>query len=423
MAKKKMDLWDVNSRSYFEKFAMELQDFINGGEAPKHGDLDLQYCLELQKKRMSERSLSMRYEFIPRGQFPHNCPGEKSWSDAHYRSDMEWRTCRFEREIYRKKERVFKDKRNSIFYQIITNALGEERVAQDTYTCPACGAISTVETLEKGCPYCGSFFKMSDLFPKITNYYFVEDSGRTGKEMKRDVLKVVIPVALIVALATFLDGLVQGVEGGILMVILNTIFAGILGAVLGYFLCVFLLLGKLIFESGKATPMLFNTAGSGHRFQRFMKKFSPEFSWEYFSDKVVSLLKMIMYAEDATELPYYVGESFGDMFSNVIDSYYTGAMGLRDYKVEGDWCYVTTDVYVDNVYDNEGRVYKKRDKIRLSLCKNIRIPMDIHFSIKRIQCKSCGSSFDATRQRNCPACETRYEISGEDWIVLRVDKL
>ena len=122
-------------------------------------------------------------------------------------------------------------------------------------------------------------------------------------------------------------------------------------------------------------------------------------------------------------MPSYVGDSLNGLFDDIVDSHYTGAVGLKNFKIEGDWCYVTADTYMDNVYDVNGRVRQKRDRIRVYLCRNLTSAMNINFSIKHIQCKNCGSSFDATKQRNCPACETRYEIEGDDWVVLRIEKL
>lgn len=424
MAKKKVKLWKKDGSSLFEKFAMELCEYTKTGESPAHGDLDLQYSLELQHKRLEEKNLSMSYELIPRGQFPYKCPNGRSWSDEHYRSDMEWRTCRLERKIYRDDDCVFRNKKPMILYQNITNALGMDKVADDVHTCPACGAISTLGTLEKGCPYCGSFFKMSDLFPKTTNYYFIEDSGRTGDEMKWDILSVVIPTAVVFIIYLIIKYLSETPNGNVLWTLIVSIIGGAIGGgIIGYMLWAILKLFKLFWEAGRSLPLLFNMGGSRFKFERLMKKHSPEFAWEYFSDKVISLLKMILYAENPTELPSYVGDSLNGLFDDIVDSHYTGAVGLRKFKIEGDWCYVTADTYMDNVYDVNGRIRQKRDRIRVYLCRNLTSAMNINFSIKHIQCKNCGSSFDATKQRNCPACETRYEIEGDDWVVLRIERV
>lgn len=47
---------------------------------------------------------------------------------------------------------------------------GEQLVENEDYVCPNCGAVSTVKGLLDGCDYCNTFFKIDELFPKVTNY-------------------------------------------------------------------------------------------------------------------------------------------------------------------------------------------------------------------------------------------------------------
>ena len=42
----------------------------------------------------------------------------------------------------------------------------------ELYCCPNCSAISSVKSLLAGCPYCGTRFQMTDLFPKVTDFYY-----------------------------------------------------------------------------------------------------------------------------------------------------------------------------------------------------------------------------------------------------------
>lgn len=134
-------------------------------------------------------------------------------------------------------------------------------------------------------------------------------------------------------------------------------------------------------------------------------------------------MKMLVYAENPQELPYYAGESMGNLFSDIIDSSYAGAVALKRFQVQGEYCYVTVDVYMEDIYDNGKRIFEKRDTLRMYLRKNIRKPIDYNFSIERIQCKNCGSSFNAAMQRDCPNCRTKYEIGDDDWAVLKIVKI
>lgn len=233
-----------------------------------------------------------------------------------------------------------------------------------------------------------------------------------------------MPCILVAVIGYFIYFYTSGEGGGrLLYSLISGLFGGILaGGIVGYLLWAFLKLGSLFKEAGKSMPMVVNTAGSGKRFVFLMQQYSPEFSYEYFSDKVVSLLKMILYSEDARELPNYEGGPVGDLFTDIVESSYTGAVALKQFQVEGENCYVTVDVYMEDFYDDGRRVYSKNDRFRVYLHKNISRPVDFHFSIKKIHCKSCGASFDATKQKICPSCGRKYEIEDDDWVIEKIQK-
>lgn len=413
--------WDRSHHSIFENFALDLKEFTQTKKPPAYGDQDLNYCLELQQNRLLDKSLTMKYDIVPRGLFANGGAG-RSWSDEHYVSMMEYRTCQLSRTFYRNQKKLYRLKKDSIFYQIITNVHNKDVVGDDLYTCPNCSAISKIASLQNGCPYCGTFFNMTDLFPKVTNFFFVEDSGGTGKELKYSIGKMIALCALPSMIGYTIYFHNHAVAGEwIIFSIISGILAGLMfGAITGYLLWAVFKLVSLFINAGKSMPMLINSAGSGKRFVSQMKQYSPEFSYEYFSDKVVSVLKMIIYSDNAQELPNYVGEPLGNMFSDIVESSYTGAVALKQFQIQDDYCYIVVDVYMEDIYDNGRRIYKKNDRIRVNLCKNIKKKINYHFSITKIQCKGCGGSFDATRQRTCPSCGKRYEIGDDDWVVTKV---
>jgi len=416
--------WDKSHHSIFEDFALDLRDFTRTERLPAYGNQDVNYCLELQQERLQDKNLHMEYDMVPRGLFAEGGGLGRSWSDEHYISNMEYRTCRLARSFYREQKKIYEKKQDVIFYQIITNVHNQEAAAKDLYTCPNCGAVSQIGELEKGCPYCGTFFAMKDLFPKVTNFFFIRDSGATGEELKHNILKVVVPCMVVAAIGYTIYFLQSDVSGGnFLLSLINGIAGGIVaGGILGYLFWAVGKIGSLFKEAGRSMPMVLNATGSGKRFVSLMQKYSPEFSYEYFSDKVVSVLKMILYSKDAQELPNYVGEPVGHLFSDIVESSYTGAVALKQFRVEGENCLVTVDVYMEDIYDTKGRMCSKNDTFRIYLRKNISKPVDFHFSVKKIHCKGCGGSFDATKQRTCPSCGRKYEIEDDDWVVLKIQK-
>lgn len=434
MAKNTKDapvVWSKASHSIFERFAIELKEFIGskelpgGGTLPSYGDQDVKYCLELQQKRLEDKNIRMEYDFVPNGHFAAASGVNKSWSDKRYRNQMECRTCQFIKSFYREDKRLFRKKENTNFYQIVTFAQNQTAVGEELYTCPNCGAVSKVKELQEGCAYCGTFFKMSDLFPTVSNFFFLRAFGGTEKEVKRSVLKTMLPFMVVAAPCFMVYYYFNNLDmaGSIIPCIISGAFGGvILGGIVGYLAWCGKQLGGLFKEAAKSTPMLINTAGSSKKFVSQMQQYTPEFSFEYFAAKVVSLLKMIVYAEDAQELPNYAGGPVGDLFSDIVEASYSGAVALKEFWVKDGNAYVTVDVYMEDIYEKNGRVFEENDTFRMQLRKNITKPVDFNFSIKKIQCKSCYSSFDATKQKTCPSCGVEYLVGDDDWVVMEIRK-
>lgn len=51
-----------------------------------------------------------------------------------------------------------------------------------------------------------------------------------------------------------------------------------------------------------------------------MQQYSPEFSYEYFTAKVISLTKMLIFTKNVQELPVYTGNAKGELFPDIIDA-------------------------------------------------------------------------------------------------------
>ena len=47
-------------------------------------------------------------------------------------------------------------------------------------------------------------------------------------------------------------------------------------------------------------------------------------------------------------------------------------------------------------------------------------PINAGFSIKKIECKTCGGSFDGSHQRKCPFCQNVYDMKEENWVITRI---
>lgn len=405
----------------FEKFAKQLQEFTVSGEIPKAGDQDMQYYLELQQERLKKRNIKMRYDIEQRKDFNGKLPNNWKWSDEIYTNKMECHSCFLTKAFSRDEKKLYKKKQKKNFYEFITYAGKSTGMGEELYCCPNCGAVSRIRELEEGCPYCGTHFQMDDLFPKVTNYYFVPDQSMTAEENKKQCIKCMLPCILVLILIFLIGNLLEG--NSILASLLMSVFAGgILGGVLGYLIIIGMTFSFIFSQAKDTSGMLVQSIGSKGRFVHKMKQFSPAFSYEYFTGKVISLLQMLLFSEHVEELPYYTGNATGELCPDVVDSTYAGAIALKKFRVEGAYAELDVYAYVENMYDKGRFVKRKMDRYKMHLRKNISVPIDYHFSIKKIQCKNCAKSYDATKYKTCPSCGTGYEIGDDDWIVTSIEK-
>lgn len=190
--------WQKSKGNIFETFAVELTENFTNNNIPTSCNQDVAYALALQNNRLKNKGLKLQYDFTPRGHFGFSCPLNKSWSDARFVNILDWRSSSLLKKFYRNNKTIYKKKRNCTFYQIITDAKNFSVIGDEDYNCPHCGGVSKIKELIDGCPYCCTRFFMDDLYPKVTNYYFIDDIGGNEKEVKGDILKFVIITTILI---------------------------------------------------------------------------------------------------------------------------------------------------------------------------------------------------------------------------------
>ena len=171
--------WDGSKKVPEERMAVKMQNFARTGITPDIAGADLSYALKLQYARWKAKGLESTIEIVPYGEGkPQMLTMGSRWNDEKYSHERRV-------DVGKKTQKYFKDgvcihTREKIvtIYAIVTNTTAENSVVEnDFYCCPSCGASSRIKELMTGCPYCQTKFRMPDLFPKVTNFYFYEDDS------------------------------------------------------------------------------------------------------------------------------------------------------------------------------------------------------------------------------------------------------
>ena len=128
-------------------------------------------------------------------------------------------------------------------------------------------------------------YKMDDLFPKVTGYYFMDEPGIDKEDFKKGVLISMISFAAFIIIGNLILNFDQLRSVPMLIALLfGAVFGGAVG---GYFLfsifLLFRMIARIISTAGKM-----GTAGSRRRFEVRMKNISPDFSYEYFTSADVN---------------------------------------------------------------------------------------------------------------------------------------
>ena len=405
-------------------FLSSLGEAVNRGKNISFADRDISYMLSLQHDRIKSKGLEMDYDIYSRNGGSSNRFGViGNWNDAHYESSVCIDSCGIKREVKKNGKTLYRDDRKSFVYGTVTDVINGVHPDDDPFCCPGCGNISTVAGLQNGCPYCGTKFQMDDLFPKVSSFYFLDDSNLNKGEFKSLYFKVYfISLVILYILLCLVHGEFFLPANMIKdrMIMISAIVALFIGNFpAAYMGTIFYLFIRGLVKSIVSLNKI-GTAGSRARFEDRMKRISPEFSYEYFTSKAISLIKTAIFSNDEKELMFYEGDALNPDMKDIIDMNYAGALGCYSFKDEGNFITVTTKAYFDVLYANGDKVNYKSRVFSATFKRRTDIPVNFNFSMTKIACPSCGASFDATKLKNCPYCGNKYDIISDDWTLIEL---
>ena len=387
--------------------------------SPKEALRSLQYSGELQKARLEKHGLRHEVSFEYRDQVLKNAV--RRWEDEYYEEEMFAHNVELTDTFYSGKKQICYRKKPLIFYTTVVDLNGPCVGEDDVYCCPNCGAPGKIKVLLEKCPYCGTHFKIVELYPKVENSWSVYDHGMTNEEMNKGTKKYIISGMLIAMLLSVIGSLSRELSvESVLLTVFTTVFSGGIGAFFGYMIWAMQKLGRLFVEAGKSLPLLAGT-GSARKFEKVMSGYSGAYTYEHFTSTVVSLLKILIYSDTDTVLPFYSGKA-NTLFEDVIDCSYRGSMALKSIDVHNSVCTAKVKVFMENLCYDGKKVRERRNTVLLTVRKDLRGEPIRPFSILAINCRSCGGSFDALKNRNCPYCGREYELQDLDWVITDISQ-
>lgn len=412
-------MFDVTDKEkqVFTGFVNQLVKWSKGGETPTNGNQDTAYYLNLQKERLQKKGLRLQYDLRERENFEVHGTTKRS---NKYTCTMAWQSFFKKTSIFQGNKRIYQHKDNELVYGIVTSMNQSEMTGEETYVCPNCGGVSTINQLFKGCPYCETRFTMEDLYPKVTNHFFLRDYGQNEKEMKAMTIKYVLIGMVICCIIMLFLGLMDTMKGREFN-LSSRIFKGcLIGGFYGLLAVPLSLFFGILKDAIKTLPILSRTTGTKKKITEILSAYDNTFSYDHFVSRVLALLKMIVYSHDRTDMPAYDKPEKGPDYSDIVESVYRGAMALKNHTVENGYCYLELEVIMVDLCLKKGRIKRVEESFFMVICKNIEKPENFGFSIKKVQCKGCGASFDATRIKHCPHCRSEYELKEDDWVVLSI---
>lgn len=381
---------------------------------PPHCSRDVEILLELQKKKLDDSGLRVVEELKFRPAFEQPFHGEKQ--AGAFRTDLQFEDYhRRVRYITLSGRTLYSTSRNITTMTNVADIMGKHVPPKTPIRCPYCGAVSRAQELVNGCSYCGTHFKARELYPVTTGWHYTADYSMRKNEFAGEILPFVLAgVFLFGGLGVY--NILTGGDP------FNIIGWAIGGAMAGY---VTWALSKVLYVFSGLRVLftgVLRCLGSDKKLNRFFEPIDPNYSYRHFEDKLISLFKMMAYAENAAELPIWCGEGAPDR-TDIIDSEYLGIV-LKGINTDAQgYCDITFELLAYDLHFKRGRIRRRKDNYLMRIRKNIKRPTRLGFSLSAVICPKCGGSFDAYREKQCPFCGDRYRVENDDWTVTAFRKL
>ena len=413
--------------SYDEQAKLMLDRFISQLNTPSEkadpdeASADLKYTRALQRERLRQKGLTVSVDYSKDYNKMIKGIAWKMDVDTRYVTRIPFHAvnAKIGYSIDGKLKKKIDEKQNLYAYSIWLNGQTDAN-----YVCPNCGAATRVSKLTDGCEYCGTRFLMHELFPKITNFYTLKSFTYI-----RNVVPFTVACAILAPLISFLinfgaimNAFQTGDFSSAFGLLFSLIFSAGAGVVLGYILFGASTFGLILWKAITGIPSLVRYNKVKRVLPGFMRGFEPNFSLDHFIGKLMNLTSTMVYSDHYDDLSVYGGEPMQNTFTDIIDLRWRGLFDLNQYYVKDGFVYLDVTMYMDDILCRDKKIFSRKEKFRMLLCKSVRAESDYGFTVHAVSCPTCGASFDASRIRHCPNCSNEYHLYHRDWVVLKFER-
>lgn len=398
-------------------FTEELHDWSVNGKKPVLASRELRYVLTRQKERLQGFGLQMENTIDHTGG---EISGKLARKGLNANASVLYREA-VRRTSIKSGEKVFKTEKEPItFYATLLEKPG---FSDFSCTCPNCGHSGLVSEMRDGCPYCGTVFEIEDVWPVFTSWYsvpgIVERANLTTNLKKYMTMIFVCSFVVMSVICWFVNSDVDPIFRELVSLFTGAITAGMLTFV-SYMAYSFFLMGKLFHEAGRSLPLL-KGMRTEKKVESIIRKYEPDFSYPYFEGRLISLLRAIAFTDKRDELSIYEGNEDLSFLDSLIDMQYRGVLQLLSSEVENGVIHLKLKAFMDN-YRYDGRVRRRDENYIVCVEKDVDANTDPEFSLCKVSCRNCGSSFDALHMKKCPYCGSPYKLTHDDWMITSIKK-
>ena len=313
----------------------------------------------------------------------------------------------------------FKRKRNVKLRQDIVSVSPAKVKDRDRFACPECGETASLRQLEEGCKGCGETSFITDIFPMCGSYYCTEASRLSVS----DIVRVTAWCCTLGAVIGIPAGIIKMVadmpqfitKEKIYEMIKSVFITPFEGAAIGFLGAVLIILGILIFDNVRRSPMIAKTDETRKKITLFMSKYDSDFSYDEFESRLIFLVQLMLYSDNKPALGAYRGT--GAINHSIADSVYSGLAEFVKADEKFGICSVTVKVTMYDVYCFGGKPKEQKDTFTVTLERRGSVQPGISEEASDKECAKCGEHFDMTTNKKCPFCGHEYDMRDCDWTV------